>query len=126
MCIVSFPFSLSHRAHEKYDLVSKNKMENLTFVDEEDIPLINQDQDYDDYNTLDTRVEETSFTVPDITEATSTLCLGQKLKRDKIVSLYRYLDATGHPGLASLDRFNIKRKSKTGNTELPLLDSNKH
>ena len=112
MCTVSFPISLSHRAHEKYDLVTKNKMENLTFVDEKDIPPISQDEDYDDYNTLDTRVEETSFTVPDTTEATSTLRLGQKLKRDKIVSLYRYLDVTGHPGLADLDRFNIKKKKK--------------
>ena len=41
----------------------------------------------DDYNTPDTsRVDETSFTVPDATEATLTLRLRQRLKRDKIVS----------------------------------------
>ena len=32
---------------------SKNKMENIGF-DEEDIPLINQDEDYDDYRTPET------------------------------------------------------------------------
>ena len=79
-------------------------MEN-PFVDEENIPLI-QDEDYDNYSTPNTtlgRVDETSFAVPDTTEATSTLRLRQKLKRDKIVSLYRYLDVTGDPGLADLE-----------------------
>ena len=64
-------------------------MENIGF-DEEDIPLINQDEDYDHYSTPKTTpngVDETSFTVPDASEATSTLRLRQKLKRDKIVSL---------------------------------------
>ena len=80
-------------------------MENIGF-DEEDIPLINQDEDYDDYRTPDTsRVDETLFTAPATTEATSTLRLRQKLKRDKIVSLHRYLGVTGDPALADLDRF---------------------
>ena len=38
-------------------------MENLTFADEENIPLIIQDEDYDNYSTPDTtpsRVDETS------------------------------------------------------------------
>ena len=53
-------------------MVTKNKMENPTF-DEEDIPLINQDEFYDDYTTPDTsKIDEISFTVPDTTEATST------------------------------------------------------
>ena len=47
-------------------------MDNPRFVDEETIPLV-QDKDYDDYNTPDTnRVDKTSFTKPDATEATST------------------------------------------------------
>ena len=63
-------------------------MDNLTLADEEDIPMVHQDEDCDDYRTPDTsRVDEISFTVPDATEATSTLRLRQKLKRDKIVSL---------------------------------------
>ena len=80
-------------------------MNNPTFVDKEDIPMVHQgEENYDDYNTPDTsRVDETSFIEPDATEATSTLRLRQKLKRDKTVSLYRYLDVTGDPGLADID-----------------------
>ena len=65
--------------------------------DEEGIPPINQEEDYDYYTTPNiTRVDKTSFTVSDATEATSTLRLRQKLKRDKRVSLYRYLDGNKH------------------------------
>ena len=55
-------------------------MENIRF-DEEDIPLINQD-DYENYRTSDTsRIDaKASFTAPATTEATSTLRLRQKLK----------------------------------------------
>ena len=66
---------------EKYHLVVKNKknMDNQMFVDEETIPMVDQDKDYDDYNTLNTsKIDETSFMEP-ATEATSTL---QKVKRD--------------------------------------------
>ena len=64
-------------------------MDNPVFANEEDIPMVHQDEeDYGNYRTLDTsRVVETSFTVPDTTEATSTLRLRQKLKRDKIVQV---------------------------------------
>ena len=62
--------------------------------------------------------------MPDASEATSTLRLRQKLKRDKIVSLYGYLGATGDPGLTDLDRFNIRKNSETGNIELLFLDTN--
>ena len=56
-------------------------MDNLTLVDKEDIPMVHQDEVYDDYRTPDTnRVDETSFTVPDSTEPTSMLRLRQKLK----------------------------------------------
>ena len=33
---------------------------------------------------------------------------------------------TGDPGLADLDRFTIKKNSKTGNIELFFFDGNKH
>ena len=58
-----------------------------------DIPMVHQDDDYDNYVTLDTsRIDdETSFIEPDTTEATSTLRLRQKGKRDKINALYRHL-----------------------------------
>ena len=100
-------------------------MDNLGF--EEDIQMTHQDDDYDDYKIPDTsRIDETSFTVPDTTEVTSTLRLRQKLKRGKIVSVYRYLDVIGDPGLADVDQFIIKKNSKTGNIELLFLNGNKH
>ena len=78
-------------------------MDNPKFVDEETIPLV-QDEDYDDYNTPNTsRIDKTSFTVLDTTEATSTLRLRQKVKKDKINALYRHLNATGNPDLINLD-----------------------
>ena len=87
-------------------------MDNPRFADEEDIPLINQhDDDYDDYNAPNaSRIDETSFTVPDTTESTSTLGLRQKVKRDKIIALYRRLNVAGNPGLIKLDRFVISKK----------------
>ena len=82
------------------------------FVDEETISLV-QDEDYDYYNTPNTsRVDETSFTEPDTTDATSDLQLRQKVKRDKITALYRHLNVTGDLGLAGLDQFMIKNKFK--------------
>ena len=49
-------------------------MDNPTFYDEEDIPVVHQDDDYDDYNTSGTsRIDKTSFTVHDTREVTSTL-----------------------------------------------------
>ena len=105
------------KATRKYKVDTKNKMD-PRFVDKETIPLV-QDKDYDDYNTTDTsRVDETSFTEPDTTEATSTLQLRQKLKRDKITALYRHFNMTGDPGLADIDRLKIKKNAKTGNTGL--------
>ena len=49
---------------------------------------VHEDNDYDDYDTPNTtRIDETSFTIPDTTEATSTLHLIQKVKRDKLSAL---------------------------------------
>ena len=93
-------------------------MDNPNFVDEENIPMIHQDEDdedYDDYNTLNaSRVDETSFTVPDTTEVTSTLRLRQKVKRDKLIALYRYLDVMGIPDLIDLDQFKLTTDPKKG------------
>ena len=84
-------------------------MDNPRFVDDETIPLV-QDENYDDYNTLDTSmVTKTSFTDPDVTDATSALRLRQKVKRNKLTALYRHLNVTGDPGLADKDRFMIKK-----------------
>ena len=80
-------------------------MDNPVFVNEEDIPMVHQDEeDYDDYNTPNTiRIDETSFMEPDATEATSALQLRQKVKRDKIIALYRTLNVAGNLDLISLD-----------------------
>ena len=71
-------------------------MNNPVFPDDGNIPLVQDKEDYDDYNTPGTsRVDDkTSFKEHDTTEPTSTLLLRHKVKRDKIVSLYRYLDVT--------------------------------
>ena len=58
-------------------MVTKNKIDKPTFINEEDILLINQDEDYDDYGTLPSRVDETSFMV---SETTSTLRAKTKTK----------------------------------------------
>ena len=92
-------------------------MDNPRFVDEETIPLV-QDEDYDDYETPNTSRIEKSFTVPDTTEATSTLRLRQKLKRDKITALYRHLNVKVDPGLADIDGFMIKKKKNQKQTTL--------
>ena len=92
-------------------------MDNPVFVNEENIPMAHQDDDYDDYNTPNTnRVDDTSFTVPDTTEATSTLQLRQKVKRDKITALYRHLNVTGDIDLIDLDRFRYTTDPKQGVT----------
>ena len=62
-------------------------MYNPRFVDEETIPFV--DEDCGNYSTPNTsRVDETSFMEPATTEATSTLPLTQKIKRDKLAALY--------------------------------------
>ena len=71
-------------------------MNNQMFVDEENIQLI-QDEDYDNYGTPNTsRVDETSIMEADTSEATSTLRLNQKVKRDKLAALYRHLNVKGN------------------------------
>ena len=90
-------------------------MDNPAFIDEEIIPMVHQDEDYDDYNTLNTsRTEDTSFTKPDTTEATSTLRLRQEVKRDKLTALYRHLNGTGYLDLIDLDRFWLTTDPKKG------------
>ena len=87
-------------------------MDDPIFVDEETIPMV-QDEDYDDFKTPNTsRTDETSFTEPDTTETISTLRLRQKVKQDKITALYRHLNVTAVPGLADTDQFMIKKFQK--------------
>ena len=57
-------------------------MDNPRFVDDENIPLVqDEDVDYDDYNTPNTgRVDETSFAMAGSTDKETTLRLRQKVK----------------------------------------------
>ena len=88
-------------------------MDNLRFIDEEDIPMVHQDNDYNDYNTPNTsRIDETSFRVSNATEATLTLRLRQKVKQDKLVTLYKHLNITGNLDLIELDRFKLRTDHK--------------
>ena len=89
-------------------------MDNPRFVNEEEIPLV-QDEDYDNYGTPNTsRVDETSFTEPDTTEATSTLRLNQKVKGDHLAALYRHLNITRNLDLIDLDQFKLMRILRKG------------
>ena len=54
-------------------------------------------------------MDDTSFTVADTTEATSTLRLRQKVKRDRLTALNRYLNVTGDIDLIDLDRFRLRK-----------------
>ena len=103
-------------------------MDNIAFADEENIPMVHEDdEDYDErHDTSNASRIETSFIEHDTTEATSTLRFRRKLKRDKIVSLCRYLSVTGDPGFADVDRFMIRKNSKRGNIEFLFLDADKH
>ena len=94
----------------------KIKIDNPKFVDEEDIPLINQDEDYNDYKTPDTSRVEALFIEPDTTEATSFLRLRQKVKRDKHTALYRHLNVTGNIDLIDFDQFRLTKDPKNGVT----------
>ena len=110
----------------KWKVVTKNQIDNPRLVHKVTIPLV-QDEDYDNYGTPNTsRVNKTSFTEPDTTEATSTLQLRQKVKRNQITALYRHLNVTGDTGLADIDRFMIKKNSKTGKNDLLFFDGNNH
>ena len=99
-------------------------MDNPRFVDEEDIPLI--DDDCDDCNTPNTsRVNETSFTEPATTEATSTLRLKQKVNRDKLTALYRHLNVTGNLDLIDFNQFKLTADHKKGATIFEFYNGNR-
>ena len=88
-------------------------MDNPRFVDEETIGMVHRGKDYDDYNTPNSsKIDETSFMEPDTTEATSSLRLRQKVKRDKLTALCRHLNVTGDKDLIDLDRFRLMADPK--------------
>ena len=111
--------------NRKWRVVTKNKIDNPRFADGETIPLV-QDEDYDNYGTSNTsRVDETSFTERDTTEATSTLRLEQRVKQDKLTTLYRHLNVTGNLDLINLDRFKLTTDPKKGVTIFEFYNPNR-
>ena len=71
--------------NQKWKVDAENKVDHPRFTDEQTVWQV-QDEDYDKFRTPDTsRVDETSFTKPDTNEATSTMQLRQKVKRDKSI-----------------------------------------
>ena len=91
--------------------------DNPVFADEEDIPLIDyEDNDYEEsqYDTPDMcRIEETFLTTEH-----PTVRLRERVLRDHIIDLYRYLDVGARNiYLVNTDLFKVK-KSKSGAGEL--------
>ena len=98
-------------------------MENPTFLDDENIPLINSHEDEDaPYTPMQSEggtTEETSFSTPSReTPGSKIIPLSNELKRQKIYTLHLELGVTGNVNLAELDRFRLNRNEKTGNAEL--------
>ena len=98
-------------------------MGNPIFFDDENIPLVtrhdknceaNHSDDYDNFNTPNTAVKETTFTAPSSTsqQSTLTLQLRQKVKEGKIAALYKHLNVTGDLVLINLDRRNYNKNTR--------------
>ena len=86
-------------------------MNNSRFVDDENIPLVNdEDIDYDDYDTPNT---SWSFAMPHSTDKETILRLKQKVKQDKLTALYRNLNVTGNLDLINIDQFKLTFFDKT-------------
>ena len=78
-------------------------MDNPVFVDEENIPMVHEDEDdYDSYKTQ--------------AGLRQTLWLRQKVQRDKIIALCKHLNVTGDIDLIDLDRFKLTTDPKKGAT----------
>ena len=90
-------------------------MDNPTFVHDEDIPLIDDDYDEEEsrYDTPDSsRIEETSFTE----QPAVRLRQRNKLLRNYLEDLYKYLDVDGNIDLVDTILFKVE-KSKSGAVE---------
>ena len=101
-------------------------MENPILADNENIPLVthhstdrDDNKDFGDYNTGNTcRVDQTSSITPSLQDnrPTSLLRLRQRVKGDKLATLYRHLNVTGDLDLVDTDCFKLKKKSQKQTT----------
>ena len=84
-------------------------MDNPTFVHDEDIPLIDDDDDYEEESRYDTsdssRIEETSFTE----QPAVRLRLRNRLLRNYLENLYKYLDVDGNIDLVDTNLFKVEK-----------------
>ena len=101
-------------------------MDNPTFVHDEDIPLI--DDDYDDYD--DEEEEESRYDTPDSSRIKETSFTEQpavrlrqrnRLLRNYLEDLYKYLDVDGNIDLVDINLFKVE-KSKSGAVEFSFYD----
>ena len=86
-------------------------MDNPRFVNDESIPLIqDEDIDQDDQSTPNTsRLDETSITMPGSTEKETTLWLKQKVKQDILTVLYRHINIAGNLDLINHYRIRLTK-----------------
>ena len=95
-------------------------MDNPTFVHDEDIPLIDDD-DYKEESRYDTpdssRIEETSFTE----QPAVRLRQRNRLLRNYLEDLYKYLNVDGNIDLVDINLFKVE-KSKSGTVEFSFYD----
>ena len=83
-------------------------MDNPTFVHDEDIPLIDDDYDEEEsrYDTLDSsRIEETSF----IEQPAVRLRQRNRLLRNYLENLYKYLNVDGNIDLVDTNLFKVEK-----------------
>ena len=101
-------------------------MEDFSHIDEESFPLINREEQNEDYDNVDPPQErETSFSTPNSSSSAYTTPLSSKtatvmsreITRQKIASLYRHLGVEGDVGV-NIDRFRTQRNDKLGFTIL--------
>ena len=105
-------------------------MKNPIFFDDENIPLViqNDEDDYDDYNTPNTTwANKTTFKISNTKdkETKSTLLQRQKIKRNKAAALPYHLNIADNLDLINYDHFKLTADSKKGAPAFEFLNDDK-
>ena len=94
-------------------------MDNPGFRDDENIPLMPDDDIPPPPTGEEGSMAETTFSTPsEETPGSKVIPLSNELKRQKMQVLHDFLGVKGDVNLVELDRFRFKRNQKTGNAEL--------